>query len=155
MRIVVDTREQTPWTFEGQGATLVRAKLTAGDYSVVGLERRVAVERKSLDDWCGTVLRERTRFYKELELLRAYDFRCVIIEAGVREIMEGRYKSQVRPESVLGFIAEISVCQAVPVYLGGSRAEAQLLAGALLRMADKKLRGLPEPTKESATEAAL
>lgn len=139
MRIVVDTREQIPWTFEDQPVSTVRAKLEAGDYSVQGLERRVAIERKSLDDWTGTVLRERTRFYRELELLRAYDFRCVIIEAGVREIMERRYKSQVEPQVVLGFVAEVTVAQAVPVYLGGTRAEAQLLAGAFLRMAGKKL----------------
>jgi hypothetical protein len=56
---------------------------------------------------------------------------------------------------VLGFVAEISICQAVPVYLAGSRAEAQLLAGALLRMADKKLRALPRPQAESQAEPVL
>lgn len=139
MRIIVDTREQAPWTFEGQGLELVRAKLEAGDYSIEGLEHRVAIERKSLDDWTGTVLRERSRFYRELELLRAYDFRAVIIESGVREIMAGRYKSQAKPASVLGFVAEVMVAQSVPVYLAGSRAEAQVLAGAILRMAAKKI----------------
>jgi ERCC4-type nuclease len=139
MKIVVDTREQQPWTFEGQPVTTVTAKLDAGDYSVLGLEHRVAIERKSLDDWTGTVLRDRSRFYRELALLRAYEFRCVIIEAGVREIMEGRYKSQANPAAVLGFVAEVAVGQSVPVYLAGSRAEAQLLAGAFLRMAGKKL----------------
>ena len=139
MRVIVDTREKIPWSFEGQGFDLVRAKLDAGDYSLPGLELRVAIERKSLDDWTGTVLRDRKRFYRELELLRAYEFRCVIIEASIRQIMEGHYKSQVRPASVLGFVAEVTVGQAVPVYLAGSRAEAQLLAGAFLRMADKKI----------------
>jgi len=144
MQVVVDTREQTPWTFEGQvGISLVRRKLTAGDYSVAGLEDRVAIERKSLDDWTGTVLRERTRFYKELALLRAFDFRAVIVEAGIREIMAGRYRSQARPEAVLGFVAEVTVGQCVPVYLAGSRAEAQILAGALLRMAGKKISSSP------------
>lgn len=140
VRIIVDTREQAPWTFEGQrGIELVRAKLAAGDYSVAGLEHRVAIERKSLDDWTGTVLRDRKRFYRELELLRAYDFRAVIIEAGVREILAGKYKSRVDPNVVLGFIAEVAVAQSVPVYLAGSRAEAQVLAAALLRMAEKKM----------------
>ena len=139
MEIIVDSREQTPWTFEGQGVTAVRAKLEAGDYSVPGLERRVAIERKSLDDWTGTVLRDRARFYRELELLRALELRCVIIEASVRDIVAGRFKSQVSPNTVLGFIAEVAVGQSVPVYLGGSRAEAQILAASFLRMAKKKL----------------
>lgn len=146
MRVIVDTREQTPWTFEEQGVELVRAKLESGDYSVEGLESRVAIERKSLDDWTGTVMRSRTRFYAELERLRAFEFRCVIVEAGVREIMAHRYKSRAAPASVLGFVAEISVVQSVPVYLGGTRAESQVLAGALLKMAAKKLL----PSKVSA-----
>lgn len=139
MRVIVDTRERVPWTFEDQGIECVRAKLDSGDYSLPGLEHRVSIERKSLDDWTGTVLRDRARFYRELERLRAFDFRCVIVEAGIREIMEGRYKSQAKPASVLGFVAEVTVMQAVPVYLAGSRAEAQVLAGAFLRMADRKL----------------
>lgn len=138
MRIVVDTREQAPWTFEGQGSAIVRKKLDAGDYSIEGLEHRVAIERKSLDDWTGTVLRDRARFYRELELMRALEFRCVIIEAGVREILTGAYKSRVNPQAVLGFIAEVAVVQSVPVYLAGTRAEAQVLAGTFLRMAGKK-----------------
>jgi ERCC4-type nuclease len=140
MHVVIDTREQQPWTFDGQGFNTMRAKLDAGDYSVFGLEQRVSIERKSLDDWTGTVIRDRKRFYRELERLRGYDFRAVVIEASVREIMAGRYKSQVQPSTVLGFIAEVTIAQAVPVYLAGTRAEAQILAGALLRMAEKKMR---------------
>lgn len=140
MRIVIDTREQTPWTFEGLSVGTTCAKLEAGDYSIEGLERRVAIERKSIDDWCGTVLRDRQRFYRELELLRALDFRCVIIEASVRDITRHLYKSAVSPEAVLGFVAEVAVGQSVPVYLAGSRAEAQLLACRFLVMAGKKLK---------------
>jgi len=143
VRVIVDTREQTPWTFEGQGIETVRAKLDAGDYSVPGLEHRVAIERKSLDDWTGTVIRDRARFYRELELLRAFDFRCVIVEAGVREIMAGRYRSKAKPASVLAFVSEVTVGQSVPVYLAGSRAEAQVLAGSLLRTAARKLTSVP------------
>lgn len=142
MQIIVDTREQTPWTFEDQPEISThRAMLKAGDYSVRGLEERVAIERKSVDDWTGTVLRDRARFYRELELLRGYAFACVIVEASVRDIMAGRYKSEARPAAVLGFIAEVTVAQRVPVILAGGRAEAQILAGAFLRMAGKKLTG--------------
>jgi ERCC4-type nuclease len=149
VEIVVDTREQAPWTFEDiDGVSVVRAKLETGDYSVRGLEHRVAIERKSLDDWTGTVMRARARFYRQLERMRALEFRCVVIEAGVREIMAGRYKSQAKPQVVLGFIAEIVVAQAVPVYLGGSRAESQILAGTLLRMAARKLSSSPAFARE-------
>lgn len=148
VRVIVDTREQSPWTFEGQGLEPVRAKLETGDYSLPGLEHRVAIERKSLDDWTGSVLRDRARFYRELDRLRAFEFRCVIVEAGVREIMKGDYTSQANPAAVLGFVAEVTVGQSVPVYLAGSRAEAQILAGALLKMAAKKISRDPAPAAE-------
>lgn len=139
MQVIVDTRERNPWTFEGLGIETVRKKLETGDYSLPGLERRVTIERKSLDDWVGSVMADRARFYRELDRMRQFEFRCVMIEAGVREIHEGRYRSQTSPDAVFGFIAEVMVAQHVPVYLAGSRAEAQYLAGKLLRMAWKKI----------------
>ena len=141
MKIIVDTRERTPWTFEGKkGVVLERAKLETGDYSIAGLEARVTIERKSLSDWINTVLRDSARFYRELERMRAFDFRCVIIETSVAELFSKRTRESVSPESMMGFVAEVSVSQCVPVYLGGSRAESQELAVALLRMADKKFK---------------
>lgn len=137
MIIVVDTREQRPWTFESLNVDTTRAKLDTGDYSVMGLEKRVCIERKSLDDWIGTVMRSRARFYQELDRMRSYDFRCVIIESSVREIMTGGYRSRTAPASVMGFINEITVAQSVPVLLGGTRAESQIRACGIMRAAAK------------------
>lgn len=139
IQVIVDTREQTPWTFEGQGIETVRQKLDSGDYSLPGLEQRVSIERKSIDDWTGSVLRDRKRFYRELERLRAFEWRCVIVEASVGHILRHAYTSQASPASIMGFVAEVTVSQCVPVYLAGTRAEAQVLAGAFLRAAAKKI----------------
>src|SRR5687767_5261983 len=73
--IVVDTREQTPYPFEDL-APSVRAKLEAGDYSIVGYEGAFAVERKSLADAYATFSRDRARFERELERLRAYELKA-------------------------------------------------------------------------------
>ena len=140
MRIIADTREQKPWTFEGLGdVEIVRAKLETGDYSLEGLEDVVCIERKSLDDFTGSVMAERQRFYRELGRMRYFKYSCVIIEAGMREIMDGFYTSRVKPEAVRGFIAQISVEQQVPVLLGGSRPEAQMMAYDLLSQCAKKI----------------
>ena len=69
-RIVIDSREQEPYTF---ACEVVKAKLDAGDYSVVGFEQRVAVERKSLRDFVGTVIHDYERFDRELEKLSAME----------------------------------------------------------------------------------
>lgn len=49
--IVVDTREQRPYSFdEARVGGVVHAALPAGDYSLLGQETRIAIERKSLAD---------------------------------------------------------------------------------------------------------
>ena len=52
--ICYDDREKKPFQFP-QGVEVVRAHLPFGDYSVVGLEKRVAIERKSISDLVGTL----------------------------------------------------------------------------------------------------
>lgn len=42
--ILVDTREQTPWEFSHYSTA--KQKLDTGDYTVSGLEDKLAIERK-------------------------------------------------------------------------------------------------------------
>lgn len=95
-----DTREQVRYTFEGiswdaqdgggPGKTLtietVRGTLKQGDYSLLGYESRVSVERKSLEDAYSTIGQGRDRFERELERLASYEFAAVVIEATWPEI---------------------------------------------------------------------
>ena len=48
--LIIDSMEQKPYSFkpfQKWFASIERKKLAAGDYSIAGLEDRVAVERKS------------------------------------------------------------------------------------------------------------
>lgn len=71
--IKVDTREQLPLSFDGlhiRGVSklpTITAKLDEGDYSVVGFEDKLFIERKSANDLYGTMFRGRDRFERELE----------------------------------------------------------------------------------------
>ena len=80
--IIIDSREQHPFDF--QGPTQI-GTLATGDYSIVGLEHLLAVERKSLDDLLACIGHERDRFKRELQRLRAYRFRMLVIEATAQE----------------------------------------------------------------------
>ena len=80
--LIIDTREQEPYSFDPRLATAVRRALPAGDYSVDGLEACVAVERKTLDDFVSTVIHSRERFRAELQKLAGYRAACVVVEAG-------------------------------------------------------------------------
>ncbi len=76
--IVIDTREQTPWGFEGYETE--RRGLKEGDYSIIGYEDEVRIERKSVPDIVGTISRRRRPFERELERLQAIPYTFVLIE---------------------------------------------------------------------------
>ena len=92
--IIVDTREQAPYQFTGfrTNASARGGKrdlvipvqcrgLPTGDYSILGFESLVAVERKSLEDLYGTLGGGRERFSRELERLAAMNRALVVVEA--------------------------------------------------------------------------
>ncbi len=123
--IVVDTREQEPYSFDPQRFVVVRKALPAGDYSLVGHEERVAVERKSLADFVQTVIRSRRRFHEELKKLAAREFACVVVEGSMRDVLDGVYGTGAHPNAVFGAAISICVDWGVPVYFCGDRQTAR------------------------------
>ena len=119
--IIIDTREQHPFDFDGptQAGTLATA-----DYSVVGLEHLIAVERKSLDDLLACIGRERERFKRELQRLRAYRFRMLVIETTAQELSAGEWRGKIQPAHVLGSLAAWTCQFELPLWLGGNHREA-------------------------------
>ena len=92
--IVVDTRERLDFTFaniqadarDGRRPIAVETipgTLRSGDYSLLGFEDRVAIERKNINDLFSTIGQGRRRFQRELERLSApsYEFAAVVCEA--------------------------------------------------------------------------
>lgn len=114
--MLIDTREQTPWTFEsitiGVGCgkkdlqlSINTKKLDCGDYSIEGMEDRVAIERKSMADLYGTLSRGRSRFIRELAKLNQLEFAAVIVEAEWSEaMMSPPERSRLLPVCVDGMI---------------------------------------------------
>ncbi len=116
--IIVDSREQCPLAFPNLPTTV--GTLDAGDYSIVGLTHLVAVERKSIDDLLACCGRERERFKRELQRLRAYRFRLLVIEADAAGLEAGQWRSQLAPAHVLGSLAAWCAQYELPVWLAGS-----------------------------------
>lgn len=114
MVIVIDTREQLPYDF-GDIETVTK-KLESGDYSVVGFEDRIAIERKSLEDLIGTFIKRRVAFYRELERLQEYDHACIVVEGSLKDIYDKKYISSISPLAVVGTIMHILIEMKIPVY---------------------------------------
>lgn len=75
---IVDTREQAAWDLAPM--KIVSRGLDVGDYSILGLESVIAIERKSLPDFVMCCGGERERFQRELDRLRGWPVHAVIIE---------------------------------------------------------------------------
>ena len=136
--IVVDTREQEPYVFDSERVTIVRRALPAGDYSLDGHETAIAAERKSIDDYVASVVRQRDRFDRELRILSGYDVACVVVEATLEDILAHRYRSDAHPSAVFGATLSIIVDRSVPVFFCGDRQIARrFVEGLLCRYARK------------------
>ena len=90
-RIIQDTREQQPFTFNRE---VVVRKLDVGDYSIIGPDGRdfsqhdICIERKDDDLW-GSCFQDHDRFRKEL--IRARDrlmFFCLVVEKPLASFLD-------------------------------------------------------------------
>ena len=150
LRIVIDTREQAPWAWDpSDAATSVRA-LSAGDYALESdcerikgresLAVRFAIERKSLDDFLGTISVGWDRFNRELVRMEAFPFRVVIVEGDFAECCFAQGAGCVsppphnhpalRPAFVARRIAELTAMGVSVLFAGNS----QMAAGLAFRI---------------------
>jgi len=144
MNILIDNREQSPWHFPEHVATVYWGTINAGDYAIKGDEQNFAIERKSLDDFIGTISSGWTRFQNELERMKQRQFPARII------IVEGDYESccfrsngdelippdhnhpKILPQFVQKRIAELTMIQ-VHVLFAGDPVLAAALAYSILK----------------------
>lgn len=82
--IIIDTREQQPWTFEHY-ATAHR-KLDTGDYSIEGLETVLAIERKkSINEIANNIIEP--RFADVIARLAQYKYSFLLLEFDIENVL--------------------------------------------------------------------
>lgn len=105
--IIVDTREQVPWGFDHP---TILQKLDVGDYSVMGMERHVCVERKRFGEFYNCLTNDRDRFEREILKAGEFLFRLhIVVEASLWQVITGTFDdcdwpSQATPASIRGTI---------------------------------------------------
>jgi len=132
---VVDTREQCP--LDLSPLMSIRGTLNTGDYSVLGLESVVSVERKSLVDLLGCVGGDRERFEKEIIRMLAYPCRALVVEATWTELEAGKWNSKITPAQALGSVLGW-ICNGVPVIMAGDHERAGRYVSRLLFTAARR-----------------
>ena len=151
MIIIVDTREQLPYDFQGYADTeVIRAGLPVGDYSIPGAEHLAAIERKSLDDLISCLMgKARDRFERELTRLRPYHVAAVVVESSWEDIARGRYTSNMHPQAALQSIIALQVRYGVPFMMCGSREGGQYVCHGLLAKYHREIMKQSEAMEKS------
>jgi len=133
-RIIVDTREQHPWTFtnleadkkQGGGllyVRLCREALRTGDYSIDGYQEKVTVERKSIEDLVQTLTTGRERFKREHERMADMGVgnAVCIVEGAWGDIWSNSTGSRMLPKTIHRTAFSWFEKYGVPWFFCGSR----------------------------------
>lgn len=136
MKIIVDNREQRPFSFRDtryDGVAVEAGTLAIGDYSLAGLTDRAAVERKELADLVACLGRERDRFERELARGAALDAFAVVVEASWADLASGNYRSRINSHAACQSVLAFAGRYRVPFLFAGSRAAAEYMTWGFLR----------------------
>lgn len=143
LHIVRDTREQKRkdkvlgWTFERDifqpRPVVIKGSLATGDYSLLGHENLVVVERKTLADLVACLGVERDRFERELQRLKSFDSACVVVESPQSFLRNGEYRSQLLPGSAWQSVISLSGAYRIPFFWAEDGNDAEKIAFDFLR----------------------
>lgn len=136
--ILVSGAEQARYWFTGLQADAAqkyrpltinskRSHLETGDYTIEGMQDRVAVERKSVPDLLQTLADGRDRFRREHERMAKMEAACVMIEGTWPEIILETHEHGVTPKVALRTWLSWSIDFGIPWYAVGPRRLAEIL----------------------------
>lgn len=117
--ILVDTREQKPYTFPGY--PVERTALPTADYTIKGFETEILVERKSVSDFLGCIFSD--RFQRELERMADCRIAQLVIEGNLYKLEHHHWKGSFN--SVLGKLETYPLKYGVYVWLLDDREKAE------------------------------
>lgn len=126
--VAIDTREQKPYRFP----RFEVKTLPTGDYSIVGLEDRIAIERKTKDDAYSSLGQGRARFERELQRLAHLDYAAIVIETSLPDFLRAPAFSRMNPKAAAGSIFAWSVKYRVCVFFAGDRPHGNAVTRQLL-----------------------
>ena len=96
-KVIIDTREKKPFSLAGLDT--IRQGLRVGDYSIMGFQDIVGIERKSMMDFYFTFGSGYQRFCSEMKSINEMPFGYMIVEAPLEKCLTAYRKSKkLKPE---------------------------------------------------------
>lgn len=133
---IVDSREQMPLDLSPLKTTTKGLK--TGDYSAEGYEEKIAIERKSIQDFVACCGRERARFEKEIGRLHSYPYRAIIIEGDWSSVELKRYRGQIHPNAIIGSALGWALSD-ISIIMAGDRIRAGKMVARMLWIAINRI----------------
>lgn len=159
LSIVIDTREQTPWSFDPSKVDAQIGTLKTGDYALAG-DLYFGIERKSLGDFVGTIGKGWERFERELDRMDAacWKVKVIIVESDYQsccfatsdsgDLVPPQHKSfMLTPQFIMMRIAQLTM-RGVAVIFAGNAHYAAGLATSIFRQRQNQI---INQTKENDT----
>ena len=148
--VIKDSREQDGFTFEAFKGRytacdgMVVQKLDTGDYSIVGLEDKLCIERKGrLSELAINLGSDKARFFREIERMKPFPFKFIVLEFSLEELMNFPEGSDIPKEKwasikitnkyMLKMIVEFQMYDNIHVIFAGNRRNAKLVVNSILK----------------------
>ena len=148
--VVKDSREQDGYTFEkfkGRYTScngMVVQKLDTGDYSLLGMEDKLCIERKGrISELAINLGSDKYRFLSEIERMKSFPFKFLILEFSLEDVMnfpegsdipEKKWNSiKVSNKYILKMLVEFQMYDNIHVVFAGSRKNAKLIINSILK----------------------
>jgi len=117
--VVIDSQEHMGYRFERFSnwfAGTIHKRLPIGDYTILGMEDELAIERKTLPDLVKSIIQEREGFIEKWERLSAFRKKGLVIEGSLSSLKTPYEDSQAHPNAVLGSLLAAQERWDIPVY---------------------------------------
>lgn len=127
LTIIIDSHEpkDSCYSFNSSLILTKRKKLRTGDYSLKGYEKKITIERKTLNDYVQTIIHRQKNFKKELQRMKNMDYAIIIVEADWSDLLNKKYNCNAKPSSVMGLTISIIINWQIPIYFLSNRQIAQ------------------------------
>jgi len=138
--IIIDTREQKPWTFEYQATA--NHKLDTGDYSIQGYENILAIERKrNVAEFANNITEK--RFKDVIDRLKNIKHSYILFEFNMEDIV--RYpigsdipkrlwdKIKISPAFLIKNILDLQIDHNIKTIFCGNSHNAERIALSIMR----------------------
>lgn len=119
---IIDTREQLPLKLIHQGQPLrsMRGTLKTGDYSILGLQDKICIERKGFMDLLACIGGHRRRFEECLDRMLEIPMRMIVVEGSWKMLEQvgvaSQWRSHLHPNAAIGSVLSW-IAKGVPVLM--------------------------------------